>query len=112
MASSSITSVEELVESARKHSALYDKGNTLYRQLATLLPSYGNLHKVSFVVGFLDHPRFGPLALCPWTRRFRLICQRPRIRTENATSTSISSFTLICSNARTGLTVLVFTLDV
>ena len=94
------------MQSDRRHPVLYDKNNTLYRQVAILLLNYGNLHEVSFVERFLGHPRFSLLALCPCTG------QRPRIRTENATSTSTSSAMLGSSNARAYITVLAFALDV
>ena len=100
------------MDRVRKHPLLYDKGNALYRQVAILLPNYGNLREVFFDERFLGHPRFGLIALCPCIRRFRFISQRPRIRTENATSTSTSSAMLGCSNARAYLTVLAFELDV
>ena len=46
------------------------------------------------------HTRFGLLALCSRNWRFRLIRQRPRIRTENATSPSTLSALLGCPNLR------------
>lgn len=68
-----------------------DKSNTLCRQVAILLPNYVNLPEISFVERFCGHPRFDLLAFCPCIRRFRLICQRPSIRTENTTSTTSTS---------------------
>ena len=67
-----------------------DKSNNLCRQVPILLLNV-NRSEISFVERFYGHPRFDLLAFCPCIRRFRLISQRPSIRTENTTSTTSTS---------------------